>query len=431
MDLFTPDKDKEVKEQTGGGYHLRPSIKTTPRAKHSEDTDLHKIAQGRLDNPEYTANPIPPLKFVDGGTFLGGPSGHGWEDIAEETGRPVSTLHAEFHDLHSTAGVTQSDWRLYETYYKYNQKKEQEQHRDEDGNVVPDASASECWASFKKDPDYRKRLALHRTLRLTTSQQTVQQRRKLFNNTFDNICRAINLAHKNNFEAAIFFVGNCVNEDSSLAASHATPGLVELPERLNLTTEEILSFCKTESYHVVAKSVTKELAESRRAVSETLSDNSDVKVVDLPNPGPSKHLNVDAERNICKGLLFAMFSDFGHPIHTKTIKGKGEGTPEVLTGPLPWSNLGSILAEEGLQLVGWPWGVELPTSGSKNGIKILATVPTHIFLSALRGESQVKPTLQCANDVEGVRNCKIPVIFSVAPPPDAPETHGHVVFGDG
>ncbi|KAG6814790.1 hypothetical protein H0H87_007414, partial [Tephrocybe sp. NHM501043] len=123
-------------EQMGGGYQLCPSIKTTPKAKlaqGSDDKGAQMMAIRHSNNPEYA--PLP------------------------------------------SASSLQLDWQVYENYFKLNKEMEQEQHRDEDGNKVPDAS--------------------------------------------------VNYAHNNNFEAFVILVGKCVNNDGNLGVSYASPGLLE------------------------------------------------------------------------------------------------------------------------------------------------------------------------------------------------------------
>ncbi|KAG6851485.1 hypothetical protein C0991_008669, partial [Blastosporella zonata] len=183
--------------------------------------------------------------------------------VSDATGLPVSNLRSKFHDLHTT-NTTPAAWRMYESYFHDNKEKEQARHRDEGGNAVPDAKgtplsssssqlahyslvAKDCWRSFKQLPNYRKRLALHREIKASSTQMTLRERKKKFQSDYHKISKAVDDAYDHNFDVFLVMVGNAVNEDSSLAAIYTTPGLAEFPRRLNTTADECIGFAKTEA----------------------------------------------------------------------------------------------------------------------------------------------------------------------------------------
>ncbi|KAG6839935.1 hypothetical protein C0991_010227 [Blastosporella zonata] len=380
--------------------------------------------QGSCDRREDDDKPKP-----EGGSAHNGTDA---EDGDEETGYPIATLHSEFNDLHA-ANTTPAAWRTYEGYFSDNKAKEQARHRDAQGNPVPNAKAQECWRSFKQLHNYRKILAVHRELKLASTEQTLRERRKLFQAEFSKFSKLADNAYDHSFDVFMLMVGNSVNEDNSLAVSYSTPGLIQFPARLGATTDEFLGFARTEAYHVLAHCATDELVKGRDTEtqtkgSEASSSSSDVIILDHKKPSNSKPATVEQERNLCKVALFELFAKAGHPL-TGTSKGKGKFKGEQL----PWSTMPAFLMDEGIQLVDYPWGVLMPsnaTKASKNGIKCLPTAPTHTLLEALRGEGDVTPSLKQAQ-TQDLRSYKLPVILSSAPPPDAVETHGDVVFADG
>ncbi|KAG6851616.1 hypothetical protein H0H87_000262, partial [Tephrocybe sp. NHM501043] len=170
-----PPKQQSLK-QMGGGYQLCPSIKTTPKAKlaqGSDDKGAQMMAIRRSNNPEYV--PLPKVNFVEGGVLTG------WEDVTPDevlhynlasngydltaasntscspsppgTPTPSGLSHTAVLGGESNLTIGNSsddswgwelninnDWQVYENYFKLNKEMEQEQHRDEDGNKVPDAS---------------------------------------------------------------------------------------------------------------------------------------------------------------------------------------------------------------------------------------------------------------------------------------------------
>ncbi|KAG6826834.1 hypothetical protein H0H87_006206 [Tephrocybe sp. NHM501043] len=67
-------------KQTGDGYQLCPSIKTTPKAKGSNDKGAQMMAIRCSNNPEYV--PLPKVNFIEGGILTG------WEDVT-----PDEVLH--------------------------------------------------------------------------------------------------------------------------------------------------------------------------------------------------------------------------------------------------------------------------------------------------------------------------------------------------
>ncbi|KAG6852823.1 hypothetical protein C0991_008893 [Blastosporella zonata] len=107
------------------------------------------------------------------------PWGNTFDDIrtifrktADKTGYPVTTLHSKFNDLQA-ANTTPAAWRTYESYFSENKAKEQARHKDAHGHPVPNAKAQQCWRLFKMLPNYRKILAVHRELKLASTQQTL------------------------------------------------------------------------------------------------------------------------------------------------------------------------------------------------------------------------------------------------------------------
>ncbi|KAG6849820.1 hypothetical protein H0H93_004769 [Arthromyces matolae] len=525
-------------EQVGGGYSLRPNIKTTPLAQgkgtnHDDLLAVQRMAKRRQENPEYAPAPElssyndrpaskntsaltgwegvpdedlvpltsdhidpiesdsysppgsptprqPRLKPTTSTAMLGAPDDpkydnadsdegeawgwdagdtnvqaskgrrtnvirrkidHGFEtirehfrQIAEETGTPVSTLHSEFHSRHSLTTST-SDWRVYESYYKHNRKQEIARHRDEDGNAVPDATGIECWSTFKLLPNHRKMLSTFRDLRITLDEKTVRQRRRTFDQTFNRFCTLMDRAHDENFEVCIWMVGGCVNEDGSLASYHCTPGLTELPDRFGTTAEEIVTFAKIEAYRVRGIAASKEIIEARKtatrserleSLSATATTSSTMTTADSEDVKQEKPMSAESLRNACKNAMFDMFTDFGHPL--KGTKGKGRAAE---SGPnqMPWSTLPGMLVAMGVQLNGWPWEVEPPSNHTTQGIKVLPTGSARSLLSSLQGHEFVTPYLKLVNSND-LRSNKVPVIVSTAPPPEAVDLYGHVVFGD-
>ncbi|KAG6864179.1 hypothetical protein C0991_011830 [Blastosporella zonata] len=97
MDLFSDTEDVNMDvnpEQTGGGYDLCLSIKTTPKAKQLDDKDMKKIASARLE----LAHSLP-ISFVEGGTYLGGPEGRGWGGVDKSQIVDCPIVDAD-HPLH-------------------------------------------------------------------------------------------------------------------------------------------------------------------------------------------------------------------------------------------------------------------------------------------------------------------------------------------
>ncbi|KAG6849718.1 hypothetical protein H0H93_006015 [Arthromyces matolae] len=353
--------------------------------------------------------------------------------IADETGRPVSSLHSEFHSRHSLTTST-SDWRIYESYFKHNRRQEVARHRDEDGNPVPDATGTNCWSTFKLLPNHRKLLAAFQELHATSQDQTLRQRRRTFDQTFHKFRTAMDRAYQDNFEVYICMVGGCINEDGSLAASHCTPGLVELPDRLGLTSEEITTYAKIEAYHVRGIAASKEVIENRKAATrserhESLSatTTSTVATVDSEDVKQEKPMTADTIRSACKNAIFDMFLEFGHPL--KGTKGKGKST-DPSSNQMPWSTLPGMLAAMGIQICDYPWEVEPPSNNTTQGIKSLQTASARQLLSALQGQTFWTPYLKIAEKPEDLRSNKTPVILSVGPPPESHDTFGHVVFGN-
>ncbi|KAG6825679.1 hypothetical protein H0H87_008915, partial [Tephrocybe sp. NHM501043] len=115
-------------EQMGGGYQLHPSIKTTLKAKlaqRSDDEGAQMMAIRHSNNPEYA--PLPKVNFIEGGVLTG------WEDMTTDEVLRYN-LASDGYDLTAASNA------IYKNYFKLNKEMEQEQHRDEDGNKVPDAS---------------------------------------------------------------------------------------------------------------------------------------------------------------------------------------------------------------------------------------------------------------------------------------------------
>ncbi|KAG6852409.1 hypothetical protein C0991_012295 [Blastosporella zonata] len=109
-------------------------------------------------------------------------------------------------------------------------------------------AASECWTTFKLLPNYCQALDTYRELQLASSDQTVHQRRHDFDSHFAKVCKMMDMAYKNKFEGAFYFVGNCINADTSLTSHYTTPGLKEFASRLGCADDnEVLSFAKMEA----------------------------------------------------------------------------------------------------------------------------------------------------------------------------------------
>ncbi|KAG6852743.1 hypothetical protein C0991_009386 [Blastosporella zonata] len=340
--------------------------------------------------------------------------------LSDDTGCPISALQSEFHDL-CTTNTTPAAWRMYESYFRDNKKKELARHRDEDGNVVPDAKAKDCWRTFKLLPNYHQRLSIHRKMQITSTQTTLRERKKTFQSDLNKITKAVNHANDHNFDVFLVMVGNAVNEDNSLATVYTTPGLAEFTSRLNITVDECVGFAKTEAYHALANSLAQTIAQGRQETAGTASDNgSDVVILDHKNPGGSKPMTVDQMRNYCKVEIMEMFAKAGHTLNSKK--------------QLPWSTMPGILRDDGLQMVGYPHGIPVPNDcekSAKNGIKVLSTIAASSLLNAIRGDKCHRPYLREVEDREGLRSGKIPVILTRGPPADSTSTNGDIVMGDG
>ncbi|KAG6819941.1 hypothetical protein H0H93_007265 [Arthromyces matolae] len=358
-----------------------------------------------------------------------------FRQVADETGCPVSTLHSEFHSRHSFTTST-SDWRVYESYFKENKEAEIARHKDQDGLPVPDATARDCWTTFKLLPNHRQILSVFRELSIASREQTVRQRRRTFDRMYKKFCSSIDLAYEENFEVCIWMVGGCVNEDTSLAAHYCTPGLAELASRLGTTTDEITTFAKVEAYRVRGEAASKEIIDGRNTAtkSEVLATvsagtTSTVATVENEDSKQEKPMNADTIRYACKNAIFDMFNAFGQPL-TKPAKGKGKAN-DSNASQMPWSTLPGLLGDMGIQLHGWPWEVEPPSKNSTQGIKVLPTAAARLLLSALLGETMWKPYLKRAEKPEDLRSNKVPVIFTVGPPHESQLSNGHVVFANG
>ncbi|KAG6852190.1 hypothetical protein H0H87_010645, partial [Tephrocybe sp. NHM501043] len=73
-----------------------------------------------------------------------------FQKISTKTGCSLITLHAKFYDCHSASSL-QLDWQVYEDYFKLNKEMEQEQHRDEDRNKVPDATVAGIYGTSTEE----------------------------------------------------------------------------------------------------------------------------------------------------------------------------------------------------------------------------------------------------------------------------------------
>ncbi|KAG6818267.1 hypothetical protein H0H93_006400, partial [Arthromyces matolae] len=239
-------------------------------------------------------------------------------------------------------------------------------------------------------------------------------------------------------------VGNCINEDASLASVVATPGLKQLlSKRIGISDADFIAFAKTEAFDAVAANASNELLKSRANIPPPTQGTATASTSPSANANDSnsplvipKNATVEVLRGHCKTLLLALFDDAGHPIGKKDPKGKAKsqpGKPEAIN--LPFNSIPQHLSENGLQLINWPILPQSPWfhGGSrKEGIKCLNSQNARLLLSSLQGLDCPKIYLQKVDDSDALTKCRIPVVITCPPPAgvNAP-SHGDVCFADG
>ncbi|KAG6902079.1 hypothetical protein C0995_004580 [Termitomyces sp. Mi166 len=184
-----------------------------------------------------------------------------------------------------------------------------------------------CWKTFKLISEFHKILAINEKLQLSSPHQTLCQHYQEFDQMVAKFQHTDWLSHQ--------------------AATTATKELVKSHEKhaASPTTSS------TTAASIVASSIN--------------TDNMATEIITLNSNGTttksisSKPLNMNTR---------------------ETLKPKKRSQ---FQGQMLWSTLSSIMAEENLQHVNWPWGVDLLSSGSNQGIKVLSTAATQLLLVVL------------------------------------------------
>ncbi|KAG6887514.1 hypothetical protein C0992_011983 [Termitomyces sp. T32_za158] len=344
-----------------------------------------------------------------------------FKKFEKETGMPAECFRKYFVNQQKTIRQ-QTPWNIYQKYFS----RFRQQELDRCG--LNDGDARDCWPSFiatfgnEAEDFLRSSLELDQVLSQT---ETVQQRDR----TFRKFCQKVDKISKegtfHHFQLVTIVVGECINEDASLAHISASPGLQNFfKDRLKLEDNVIMGLAKCEAFHVVAQQVTANydagtIIQELEGAKEASKAPSEPPVLEeLPDDGDPI--------NGCKVRLISLFKTIGIDFGRR----------------LPWTTIPKHLISSSHVLEGWPVDVLFPcetikaekarkvngTEGSQ-GIKDLGHKNARILQNALiTGAIKLKKI----NNPESVSNNTIPIISTALPESDdSPNISARDLYANG
>ncbi|KAJ2914824.1 hypothetical protein MD484_g5590, partial [Candolleomyces efflorescens] len=366
-------------------------------------------------------------------------------DASRSIERPVDLFLTFLNKLLSNkVTYTRSLWNYYTSYFWHHAEEERERI----GN--PEATPSDAFPSFQEAyPHWQELVVMEFQRSAVATVETIGERERQFDKWFSElVTRASRGEEMWGFQ---FFIGACgesVNEDQSLGCLHLSKNLGTgfMQERLMMTDDALIGQMKTHSYDYVSREYSRRLAEERdcakdhdqnQNASGISSDESEVentrrtnllkRVRKLGDSALTKRLhellamsdesinrtNTDVGRKIVRDYLQAL------------IRAEGGRADNV---NLPWRELGTKLASQGLSVVGWAHKVPFPNKNSKpDGIKSAGVEGIRKIIFGLRDS-----TIHLERKEAGkLQNSKTPVAVEEAPPPDSEQTAGARYFLDG
>ncbi|KAJ7579428.1 hypothetical protein C8J56DRAFT_1059023 [Mycena floridula] len=268
-------------------------------------------------------------------------------------------------------------------------------------------------------------LDLHSQLIDNDRVETRQHRTRTFRNGFDTMKRlAEQLETLEGINTLILAIGDTIEEDRSHVSFFVTPRLDNfLRDFIPTPLSDLVTMMKASTLHTVSKEVNidnmRQFIKAHEKSSETANSEE---AVSAGSAAANLDKDLEAEIRALFGQLAAK-CDSNWPIDT-----------------LPWSTMNKKNLDDGIQVVGWLYGVPTPgeTSERKGGKKVTNAGFGHAVLkrgklglkAALldkgpNGLKFIKPT---PSQTEAMRNGEIPYLVFTSPPWDSTDVAGKHLF---
>ncbi|KAJ2915396.1 hypothetical protein MD484_g5043, partial [Candolleomyces efflorescens] len=365
-------------------------------------------------------------------------------DASESINRPVDMFLTFLNKLLSNkVTYSRSLWNYYTSYFW----RHVEEERERVGN--PDATPSDAFPSFQEAyPHWQELMVMDFHRSAAAAIETIGDRERQFDKWFGDLA-----ARGEEMHGFQFFLGACgesVNEDQALGSLHLSKNLGEgfLQERLMMTGDALIGQMKTHSYDYVSKQYCQRIAEERdRGMDNDKQDNGDEssssgdesEVENTRRTALLKRVRKLGDSALTKRLheLVGMSNEAINKTNTDVgrkivrdyfqalIRAEGGKADNV---NLPWRELGTKLASQGLSIVGWAHKVPFPNKTSKpDGIKSAGVEGIRKLIFGLR-DATIRLERKEASKLQ---NSKTPVAVEEAPPPDSEQKAGARYFLDG
>ncbi|KAH0584531.1 hypothetical protein H2248_010065 [Termitomyces sp. 'cryptogamus'] len=320
----------------------------------------------------------------------------------------------------------ESPWNTYQGYFSIYGDDELDRCKLESG------TAADCFPSFIEEYGPHAEMIMQAALqlkRVSTEKETMQQRTRSFEKHCQKVEKLNQEGVAQRFQSLTIIIGECVNEDASLATITATPGLENLfSTRLKLDKNSIIALAKCDAYDHVAQELTENFDADKliKDIEDALAA-SKMALTSIPAPEPKQGSSgvsrdpkveeamscIDGDPiDACKTLLLIQFKNAGDAVN-RSYKNKY----------VPWTTMSKQLHNISHVIRGWPAACPFPfettksdkSGDSSQGIKDLGHKNGRFLTALQQGEIRFEKVSR-----SGITDNIIPVIATADPTPDDP-----------